>query len=67
MDKLSQELANIETALSDSNIYDANRKNELSDYLSRQGVAKSALEEVEMEWMTLQETLEEMTAEFESQ
>ncbi|OAT51194.1 glutathione-regulated potassium-efflux system ATP-binding protein [Proteus hauseri ATCC 700826] len=67
MDKLSQELANIETALSDSSIYDANRKNELSDYLSRQGVAKSALEEVEMEWMTLQETLEEMTAEFESQ
>ncbi|QAV22850.1 ABC transporter ATP-binding protein [Proteus hauseri] len=67
MDKLSQELANIETALSDSSIYDTNRKNELSDYLSRQGVAKSALEEVEMEWMTLQETLEEMTAEFESQ
>lgn len=67
MDKLSQELSDIETALSDSAIYDTSRKNELSDCLSRQGVAKSALEEVEMEWMELQETLEEMTNTFEAQ
>ncbi|EEG86559.1 hypothetical protein PROPEN_01552 [Proteus penneri ATCC 35198] len=67
MDKLSQELTLIETALSDSAIYDISRKNELSDCLSRQGIAKSALEEVEMEWMELQETLEEMTNAFEAQ
>lgn len=67
MDKLSQELSDIETALSDSGIYDTSRKNELSDCLSRQGVTKSALEEVEMEWMELQETLEEMTNTFETQ
>ncbi|QJW52470.1 ABC transporter ATP-binding protein [Proteus terrae subsp. cibarius] len=67
MDKLSQELSDIETALSDSGIYDTSRKNELSDCLNRQGVAKSALEEVEMEWMELQETLEEMTNTFEAQ
>lgn len=67
MDKLSQELTLIETALSDSGIYDISRKNELSDCLSRQGIAKSALEEVEMEWMELQETLEEMTNAFEAQ
>lgn len=67
MDKLSQELSDIETALSDSGIYDTSRKNELSDCLSRQGVTKSALEEVEMEWMELQETLEEMTSTFEAQ
>ncbi|NBN69672.1 ABC transporter ATP-binding protein [Proteus sp. G2618] len=67
MDKLSQELSDIETALSDSSIYDTSRKNELSDCLNRQGVAKSALEEVEMEWMELQETLEEMTNTFEAQ
>lgn len=67
MDKLSQELSDIETALSDSGIYDTSRKNELSDCLSRQGVTKSALEEVEMEWMELQETLEEMTNTFEAQ
>lgn len=67
MDKLSQELNDIETALSDSGIYDTSRKNELSDCLSRQGIAKSALEEVEMEWMELQETLEEMTNTFEAQ
>ncbi|QIG04510.1 ABC transporter ATP-binding protein [Proteus sp. ZN5] len=66
MDKLSQELSDIETALSDSSIYDTSRKNELSDCLNRQGVAKSALEEVEMEWMELQETLEEMTNTFEA-
>lgn len=67
MDKLSQELSNIESILSDSGIYDTSRKNELSDCLSRQGVTKSALEEVEMEWMELQETLEEMTNAFEAQ
>ncbi len=67
MDKLSQELSDIETVLSDSGIYDTSRKNELSDYLNRQSVAKSALEEVEMEWMELQETLEEMTNTFEAQ
>ncbi|MFB0772479.1 ABC transporter ATP-binding protein [Proteus cibi] len=67
MDKLSQELSDIESALSDSGIYDTRRKNELSDCLSRQGVAKSALEEVEMEWMELQETLEEMTNAFAAQ
>ncbi|ATM99215.1 ABC transporter ATP-binding protein [Proteus vulgaris] len=67
MDKLSQELSDIETVLSDSGIYDTSRKNELSDCLNRQSVAKSALEEVEMEWMELQETLEEMTNTFEAQ
>lgn len=67
MDKLSQELTLMETALSDSGIYDVSRKNELSDCLNRQGIAKSALEEVEMEWMELQETLEEMTNTFGSQ
>lgn len=67
MDKLSQELNDIETTLSDSGIYDTSRKNELSDCLSRQGIAKSALEAVEMEWMELQETLEEMTNTFGSQ
>lgn len=67
MDKLSQELSDIETALSDSGIYDTSRKSELSDCLSRQSVTKSALEEVEMEWMELQETLEEMTNTFEAQ
>ncbi|MCK9780454.1 MULTISPECIES: ABC transporter ATP-binding protein [Enterobacterales] len=67
MDKLSQELSDIESVLSDSGIYDTSRKNELSDCLSRQGVTKSALEEVEMEWMELQETLEKMTNAFEAQ
>ncbi|MDX7527685.1 ABC transporter ATP-binding protein, partial [Enterobacter hormaechei] len=39
----------------------------LTDCLSRQSIAKSALEEVEMAWMELQEKLEEMTNAFESQ
>lgn len=67
MDKFTQELANIESALSESDIYDASRKNELSDYLHRQNITKSALEDVEMEWMELQETLEEMTNSFTTQ
>ena len=67
MDKLSQELTAIETELSDSQIYEAKNKATLTDCLSRQSIAKSALEEVEMEWMELQEKLEEMTNAFESQ
>lgn len=67
MDKLSQELTAIETELSDSQIYEAKNKATLTDCLSRQSIAKSALEEVEMAWMELQEKLEEMTNAFESQ
>ncbi|HBC5017546.1 TPA: ABC transporter ATP-binding protein [Proteus mirabilis] len=67
MDKLSQELTAIETELSDSQIYEAKNKATLTDCLSRQSIAKSALEEVEMAWIELQEKLEEMTNAFESQ
>ena len=67
MDKLSQELTAIETELSDSQIYEAKNKAALTDCLSRQSIAKSALEEVEMAWMELQEKLEKMTNVFESQ
>lgn len=67
MDKLSQELTAIETELSDSQIYEAKNKATLTDCLNRQSIAKSALEEVEMAWMELQEKLEEMTNAFESQ
>ncbi|WP_036932503.1 ABC transporter ATP-binding protein [Proteus mirabilis] len=67
MDKLSQELTAIETELSDSQIYEAKNKATLTDCLNRQSITKSALEEVEMAWMELQEKLEEMTNAFESQ
>ncbi|EKT61036.1 ABC transporter ATP-binding protein [Providencia sneebia] len=66
MEKHSATLAELETTLSDPAIYDQDKKTELAQCLKQQTEHKSALEEVEMAWMELQEQLEEMTTDFES-
>jgi len=62
MEKLSADIADAEEKLSDSTIYEADNKALLHKQLKRQGDAKSTLEDVEMEWMDLQEELEAMEA-----
>ncbi|MEX9949521.1 hypothetical protein AB7X11_13490 [Providencia alcalifaciens] len=62
----SASLAELEAKLSDAAIYEQNKKAELTDCLKKQTEHKSALEDVEMEWMDLQEQLETMTNEFEA-
>ncbi|MCG7585945.1 ABC transporter ATP-binding protein [Photobacterium sp. OFAV2-7] len=64
MEKLAAEVEQAETELSDPAIYDAENKVRLNEQLKRQGDAKSSLEEIEMEWMELQEELEAMEAQF---
>ena len=59
MEKLQSQLSGIEEKLSDAGLYDADRKNELNDLLLQQGKVKSALEDIEMEWMELTEQLED--------
>ncbi|MGF1888811.1 ABC transporter ATP-binding protein [Photobacterium profundum] len=62
MEKLSADIADAEEKLADSTIYEADNKVLLHEQLKRQGDAKSTLEDVEMEWMDLQEELESMEA-----
>ncbi len=65
MDKHSNTLSDLETKLSDAAIYEQDKKAELTECLKKQTEHKTALEDVEMEWMELQEQLETMTSEFE--
>ncbi|MGR5167762.1 ABC transporter ATP-binding protein [Vibrio astriarenae] len=64
MDKLGAAVAQAEQQLLDNSLYEAENKAKLSQVLADQANAKSQLEEVEMEWMEQQETLEQMEQEF---
>ncbi|EGU29691.1 ABC transporter ATP-binding protein [Vibrio ichthyoenteri ATCC 700023] len=64
MDKFGQVIAQAEEQLSDNSLYDAENKAKLTQVLAQQASGKSDLEETEMEWMALQEELEEMEQEF---
>ncbi|WP_413479383.1 ABC transporter ATP-binding protein [Vibrio hibernica] len=61
MDTLSQDLAQAEEQLGDVSLYQDENKAKLTQVLNQQATSKSQLENVEMEWMALQEELEELT------
>ncbi len=52
----------IESTLADSDIYEANRKDELKQLLDQQVSCKQALDKIEAEWLQLQEQLEQIQA-----
>ncbi|NRA22913.1 MAG: ATP-binding cassette domain-containing protein [Oleispira sp.] len=58
MEKLQSTLETCENQLSDTALYEADRKADLQKILQQQGDAKSELEEVEMKWMDLSEKME---------
>ncbi|MBE0483763.1 MAG: ATP-binding cassette domain-containing protein [Bacterioplanes sp.] len=58
MEILQQQLSTIEETLSDSSLYDSERKAELNELLQKQGKLKAELDDVEMVWMELTEQLE---------
>ncbi|GLO62132.1 ABC transporter ATP-binding protein [Vibrio sp. MACH09] len=60
MDKLSAALSSSEQELSDPSLYQDENKAKLNQVLALQASSKSELEEVEMEWMDVQESLEQM-------
>ncbi|PHM64754.1 ABC transporter ATP-binding protein [Xenorhabdus stockiae] len=64
MDDLSTKLENIEEKLSDNTIYENDRKTELTECLYQQNNTKSKLEDIEMEWLDIQEQIEKMTETF---
>ncbi|MEG0280821.1 MAG: ABC transporter ATP-binding protein [Morganella sp. (in: enterobacteria)] len=61
MSRLSDAIAAVEEKLGDSGLYDQARKAELTTCLQEQVQLKAELEETEMAWMEIQETLEAMT------
>ncbi|OBU03071.1 ABC transporter ATP-binding protein [Morganella psychrotolerans] len=61
MSRLSDAIATVEEKLGDSGLYDQARKAELTTCLQEQVQLKAELEETEMAWMEIQETLEAMT------
>ncbi|CDH23364.1 ABC transporter ATP-binding protein [Xenorhabdus bovienii] len=64
MEKLGTALAGWEEKLSDNTIYENNRKTELTECLQQQTQTKSKLEDTEMEWLDIQEQLEQMSEAF---
>ncbi|MDB1122796.1 ABC transporter ATP-binding protein [Vibrio algarum] len=63
MDKLGVILSEAEQELLDTSLYQAENKAKLNKVLALQATSKSELEETELEWMTIQESLEEMEQE----
>lgn len=60
LDKFSTELAKLEQALAKPEIYEADNKVKLTETLANQVATKKKLEEIEMEWLTVQEELESL-------
>lgn len=59
-------ISDVENQLAESSLYEAQNKAKLTELLALQATSKSQLEEVEMDWMAEQETLEAMEQEFNS-
>ena len=59
MDKLNEIISKAEAELGDVSLYEAENKKRLTEVLATQASAKSEIEDVEMEWMDLQEQIEE--------
>ncbi|MXP17683.1 ABC transporter ATP-binding protein [Glaesserella parasuis] len=58
LEKLTASLTTLEETLASPEIYDAENKVKLTDTLAKQVATKKQLEEVEMEWLEVQEQLE---------
>jgi ATP-binding cassette subfamily F protein 3 len=60
MDKLSTELAAVESRLADASMYEAEQKTQLQQVLQQQGVLKSQLAAIEDQWLETQDAYELM-------
>jgi ATP-binding cassette subfamily F protein 3 len=63
MERINKDKTGIESALTEPAIYDEINKNKLKDLLRRQGELSRELEQIEEQWLTMQETLESITLE----
>lgn len=60
LEKLTQQLEKLEESLASPEIYEAENKAKLTDTLAKQVETKKQLEQVESEWLEIQEQLEEI-------
>ncbi|NDV90776.1 ATP-binding cassette domain-containing protein [Alteromonas sp. 345S023] len=67
MDKCAKDLAEVEATLSDTGLYDDDRKAELLALLDNQAQLTQALEEHEMAWLDAQEQMEQERAAYDAQ
>jgi ATP-binding cassette subfamily F protein 3 len=58
MDQAQAALAALQQSLSDPDLYQADRKEELAELVRQEGIAKSVLATREESWLELQEQLE---------
>ena len=65
MEKLGTQLQQIETDLADPSLYDAEMKAKLTALLAEQVEVKKQLEEVEVDWLALQESIEDIMSQAE--
>ncbi|WP_148861460.1 ATP-binding cassette domain-containing protein [Marinobacter fonticola] len=63
MAELQARLGQLEETLGDAGLYEAGRKDELKQALGAQAQTQSELDDVEMEWLDISETLEQMESE----
>ncbi|ALM51003.1 ATP-binding cassette domain-containing protein [Halomonas huangheensis] len=67
MEKVQHQLAGLEEQLADAELYtDSARKQELTDCLARQGELNAQLADLEQQWLTAEEALEELTQQLSS-
>ncbi len=64
MEQLQQQLQDVESRLADPEIYTEAAKPELTRLLAQQGPLKTELEEVEMTWLELHESLQQQEQDF---
>ncbi|WP_373100420.1 MULTISPECIES: ABC transporter ATP-binding protein [Pasteurellaceae] len=62
LEKASSQLAELETLLASSEIYNAENKGELTEALAKQTEAKLKVEQIELAWLEAREQLEAMTS-----
>ncbi len=63
MENLQKTLAGLEEALADTSLYEDSGKGRLKELLAEQAAANTRLEEAEMQWLEVSETVESMEAE----
>jgi len=66
IDAQTQKLHDIQTQLLNNDLYQEANKATLANLLKQEGLVKSELEALEAQWLTQQEALEELEAEFAS-
>ncbi|MCF6345916.1 MAG: ABC transporter, partial [Thiomicrorhabdus sp.] len=58
LETLQSQQTKLHTMMEDSTLYEANNKEKLAKCLKEQAICEQAIENAEMEWLDLQETLE---------